>query len=60
MSFAVSSLGAVGIAAIYLIYGAYTDHLQARKQREGVLRERVAYMLWNVASQIGGPRMETW
>jgi hypothetical protein len=57
MTVASCSLGTVGIAAIYLIYGAYCDHLRARHRREAVLRQRVAFMLWRVACRFGGARL---
>jgi hypothetical protein len=53
MGLAFSSLGAGAVAAIYLVYGAYRDYLRAQDQREGLLRERVAYLLWNVANRLG-------
>ena len=54
MALVMSSLGTVAVAAIYMVYGAYRDYLQVRLQREGVLRERVAYLLWTVAERMGG------
>jgi hypothetical protein len=54
MGLAFSSLGTVAVAAIYMVYGAYRDYLQTRLQREGVLRERVAFLLWTLADRIGG------
>src|SRR5262249_20348762 len=53
MALAVSSLGTVAVAAIYMVYGAYRDYLQVRLQREGVLRERVAFLLWTLADRMG-------
>jgi hypothetical protein len=51
MTVAFCSLGVVGVTAIYLIYGAYTDYLMGRRRREGVLRERVAFLLWQAAAR---------
>ena len=59
MGMVCSSLGAGAVAAIYLIYGAYCDYLLAQLRREMLLRERVAFLLWKAAAQIGGPRMGT-
>jgi hypothetical protein len=53
MGLAYSSLGAVAVAAIYMVYGAYRDYLHSQVRREGVLRERVAFLLWNVAHRLG-------
>ena len=53
MALALSSLGTVAVAAIYMVYGAYCDYLQVRLQREGVLRERVAFLLWTLADRMG-------
>ncbi len=52
MGIAYSSLGAVAVATIYLVYGAYRDYMRTQHRREGVLRERVAYLLWNVANRL--------
>jgi hypothetical protein len=57
MGVAYSSLGAVAVASIYLIYGAYRDYIRARFKRQSILRKRVAYMLWNAATRVGRPRM---
>jgi hypothetical protein len=57
MAFVSSSVGAVAVASIYLIYGAYCDYLRARWKRECVLRERVAYLLWQAAGRAGRPRL---
>ena len=54
MGLACSSLGTVAVAAIYMVYGAYRDYLHVRLRREGVLRERVAFLLWTLAGRIGG------
>jgi hypothetical protein len=59
MGMVCGTVGAGAVAAIYLIYGAHCDFLLAQLRRENVLRGRVAYMLWRVAAQIGGPRMGT-
>ena len=56
MALAFSSLGTVAVAAIYMVYGAYRDYLQVQLKREGVLRERVAFLLWSVADRMGGER----
>jgi hypothetical protein len=53
MGLVCSSLGAVAVAGIYLVYGAYRDHLLYRLRREGLRRQRVAYLLWNVANRFG-------
>jgi hypothetical protein len=53
MGLAYSSLGAVAVATIYMVYGAYRDYLKTQLRREGILRERVAYLLWNVANRLG-------
>jgi hypothetical protein len=53
MGLALCSVGAAAVSAIYMVYGAYRDHEQARHRREGVLRERVAFLLWNVANRLG-------
>jgi len=53
MPLAMTSLGTVAVAAIYMVYGAYRDYLHVRLQREGVLRERVAFLLWTLADRIG-------
>lgn len=48
-----SSIGTAAVATIYLIYGLYRDHMSAQLARERVLRERVTYMLWVMANQVG-------
>lgn len=53
MPVAMSSLGAAAVTAIYLIYDAYRDHLRSRLQRDGLLRTRVAFLLWNLARPAG-------
>ena len=53
MGIACSSLGAVAVATIYMVYGAYRDYLRTRLRRDGLLRERVAFLLWNVANRLG-------
>lgn len=53
MPFAMSSLGAVAVTAIYVIYGAYRDHLRRRLRRDGLLKARLAFMMWNVAHLVG-------
>jgi hypothetical protein len=58
MGLACSSLGTVAVAAIYIVYGAYQDYLSVQHQRQGLLRQRVAYLLWNVASMIGSENGE--
>lgn len=52
MLVACSSLGAAGVAAIYLIYGAYSDHLVRRWRRRLALRRRVAFLLWRTACHV--------
>ena len=49
MSVLMSSLGAAAVTAIYMIYGAYRDHLLKQLQREGLRRRRVAFLLWKLA-----------
>jgi hypothetical protein len=58
MALTVSSLGTVAVAAIYMVYGAYRDYLHVRLRREGLLRERVALLLWTLADRIGGDTNE--
>jgi hypothetical protein len=58
MGLACSSLGTVAVAVIYLVYGAYQDYLRAQLVREGTLRQRVAFLLWNVANRIGSENGE--
>ncbi len=53
MPVAMSSLGAAAVTAIYLIYGAYRDHLRNRLRRDGLLRTRVAFLVWNLAHAAG-------
>jgi hypothetical protein len=50
-----SSLGAAAVALIYIVYSAYSDYLRAQRKRECMLRERVAYLLWQAAGNIGTP-----
>jgi hypothetical protein len=52
MALVMSSLGTAAVAAIYMVYGAYRDYIQVRLQREGVLRERVAFLLWTLADRM--------
>jgi hypothetical protein len=54
MPVAMSSLGAAAVTAIYLIYGAYRDHVQSRLRRDDLLRARVAFLLWNLAGTDAG------
>lgn len=54
MPVAMSSLGAAAVTAIYLIYGAYRDHVQNRLRRNDLLRARVAFLLWNLAGTDAG------
>ena len=42
-------LPTLAVSVIYCVWQAY---VRAQLRREGVLRERVAYMLWIVASRI--------
>lgn len=53
MPVAMSSLGAAAVTAIYLIYGAYRDYRRSRLRRDGLLRTRVAFLLWNLAHPAG-------
>jgi hypothetical protein len=46
-----SSIGTAAVATIFLIYNAYRDHVQIAMGRDRILRERVTYMLWAMASQ---------
>ncbi len=41
--------GSVPTLALSVIYCLYHTYLRARLRREGVLRRRVAYMLWVMA-----------
>jgi hypothetical protein len=45
-----STFGTAAVATIYLIYGAYKDHVRTQFSRERVLRERVTYLLWVMAN----------
>ena len=58
MALAYSSLGAVAVAAIYLLYRAYCDYLRVQGHRQGLLRQRVTFLLWNVANRIGSENGE--
>ncbi len=44
------SFSAVAVSAIFCVYQAYARHLFGQRQR--LLRERVAYMLWEMARSI--------
>jgi hypothetical protein len=55
---ACSSIGAAGVAMIFVIYSAYMDYERFRKRRRCVLHERVAHLLWAAAGEtrtVGGP-----
>jgi hypothetical protein len=45
----VGYLAALAVAAVFYIWRAYT---QVQTQRQRLIRERVAYMLWVMAEQI--------
>jgi hypothetical protein len=49
MPFVAYNLTALTVAAIFY---AYRDHYLAGVHRSKVLRERVAYLLWNAAQQV--------
>ena len=53
---ACSSIGAAGVAMIFVIYSAYMDYERFRKRRRCVLHERVAHLLWAAAGEmrVGG------
>jgi hypothetical protein len=44
--------GNVAALAVAIIFYVYRAHLQVRLQRQRLLRERVAYMLWVVAQRV--------
>jgi hypothetical protein len=46
------SAAALTVAAVYCVWRAYA---QARRQRDGLLRRRVAYMLWVLAGRDDEP-----
>jgi hypothetical protein len=48
---ACSSIGAAGVAMIFVIYSAYMDYERFRKRRRCVLHERVAHLLWAAAGE---------
>jgi hypothetical protein len=50
---ACSSIGAAGVAMIFVIYSAYMDYERFRKKRRCVLHERVAHLLWAAAGETG-------
>jgi hypothetical protein len=52
MALACACLGAVAVTAIYMVYGAYRDYIQTQLRRQGILRERVAFLLWNAANRV--------
>ncbi len=45
-----STLTAVAVTSIYVLWHRYTD---TRVRRERTIQERVTYMLWTMASQMG-------
>lgn len=49
MAVVMTSLGAAAVTAIYLIHGVYRDHLVKQLRRDGLLRRRVAFLLWKLA-----------
>jgi hypothetical protein len=53
MELACTSLGAVAVATIYMVYGAYRDYILKQLRRDGVVRQRVAYLVWHVAERFG-------
>jgi hypothetical protein len=45
-----TSMATLAVSTIYIVYSAYQQSRQQSEQRhERVLRERVAYMLWELA-----------
>jgi len=46
----ICGLAALSVATVFYAFRAYTDLLKARQR---TLRERVTYMLWVMAGQIG-------
>ena len=47
----VTNMAALAVATLFYVWRA---HSQTRRQRERVLRQRVAYMLWVMAEQVHG------
>jgi hypothetical protein len=52
MEFISSTITTTAVAAIYVIYSRYRDHLDRQIDKDRTLRERVTYMLWCAAQQI--------
>jgi hypothetical protein len=50
MEFISGSVTTTAVATIYVIYRRYQEHL---RKKDHTLRERVTYMLWCAAEQIG-------
>jgi hypothetical protein len=50
---ACSSIGAAGVAMIFVIYSAYMDYERFQKRRRCVLHERIAHLLWAAAGETG-------
>jgi hypothetical protein len=48
---ACSSIGAAGVAMIFVIYSAYMDYERFQKRRRCVLHERIAHLLWAAAGE---------